>query len=97
MRATRLWRDGRWHCECGCVSSRWIAHLYLEDVIVGESTFDSLSPMLRLAHYWHAAVRKDDTGALLVNDLDLENDRRQTTPERRSVPRGGRRGTDLRR
>jgi hypothetical protein len=69
----------------------------LEDVIVGECTFDRFSPMLRLAHHWHAAVRKDDTGALLVNDLDLENDRRQTIPERRSVPRGGRRGTDLRR
>jgi hypothetical protein len=69
-RATLLWRESRWHCECGCVASQWIVHLYADEVIVAERAFDGLSPMLRTAHRWHAAVKKDDTGALLVNELD---------------------------
>ena len=56
VRTMLLWREPRWHSEGGRVGSRWIAHLYLEDVVVEECSFDLLSPMLRMAHAWRAAV-----------------------------------------
>ena len=93
MRTMLLWRESRWHCECGRVASQWIAHLYVDNVIVAENTFDLLSPMLRTAHRWRAAVKPDPAALILVNDA-FENEQRQNEPERRAVPRGGRRETD---
>jgi hypothetical protein len=72
-RATLLWRESPWHCEAGCVRWQWIAHLYLDDVIVAEWPFDGISPMLRTAHRWHAAVKKDNSGSLLMDELKLQD------------------------
>jgi hypothetical protein len=94
VRTTLLWRESRWHCECGRVASQWIAHLYKDDVIVAECAFDLLSPMLHTAQHWRAAVKNDESGALLLAQLQAEKERRENVPERRAVPRGGRRGTD---
>jgi hypothetical protein len=63
-----LWREPRWHCECGRVGSRWIASLYLENVIVEECSFDLLSPMLRMAHAWRTTVTSKPAAVVLVND-----------------------------
>jgi hypothetical protein len=94
VRATLLWRESRWHCECGLVNGRWIAHLYLEEAIVAECAFTLLSPMLRMTYRWQAAVQKNPSALILVDDAPFEDDRRQNEPERRVVPRGGRRGSD---
>jgi hypothetical protein len=81
--------SGTWKCTQRCAGANTdgtvnagggvrIARLYLDDVIVAEGAFERLSPMLRTAHYSHAIVRKENGSALLINGLDLENDRRQT-------------------
>lgn len=77
VRTMLLWREPRWHCECGRVGSRWIAHLYLEDVIVEECSFDLLSPMLRMAHAWRTAVTRQAAAVVLVNDVQCANERRE--------------------
>ena len=71
-RTMLLWREPRWHCECGRVGSTWIAHLYLEDVIVEECSFDLLSSMLRRAHAWRAVVTSNPAAMVLVNDHSME-------------------------
>jgi hypothetical protein len=94
VRATLLWRQSRWHCACGRVASRWIAQLYLDDVIVAECAFSLVGPMLRIAQHWHVAVKSNPSALVLVGDGPCENERRDHVAERRAIPRGGRRGTD---
>ena len=94
VRTMLLWRESRWHCECGRVRARWIAHLYVDDVIAAERAFNLLSPMLRITQRWRAAVKSDPAALVLVDDGLFDNEQRQNEPERRAVPRGGRRGTD---
>jgi hypothetical protein len=68
-----LWRESRRHCECGRVGSRWIAHLYFEDVVVEECSFDLLGPMLRMAHAWRTAVTSNPAAVVFVNDAQCAN------------------------
>ena len=77
VRTMLLWREPRWHCECGRVGSRWIAHLYLENVVVEECSFDFLSPMLRMAHAWRTAVSSKSAAVVPVNDAPFASDRRE--------------------
>jgi hypothetical protein len=91
MCTTLLWRESGWHCTCGRVESQWVAQLYLNDVIVEETTADLLSSMLRIAHQWHAAVKGNPSALILVDDSQFENERRQNVLGPRAVPRGGRR------
>ena len=77
VRTMRLWREPRWHCDCGRVRSRWIAHLYFEDVIVEECSFDLLSPMLRMAHAWRTAVTTHPAAVVLVHDAQGVNERHE--------------------
>ena len=94
VRTTLLWRESRWHCACGRVASRWIAQLYLNDVIVAECAFSLPGPMLRIAQHWQMAVTRRPRALVLVSDVPYENERRDNVAEQRAIPRGGRRGTD---
>ena len=94
VRTTLLWRESRWHCACGRVASRWIAQLYLNDVVVAECAFSLAGPMLRIAQHWHVAVKRSPRVLVLVSDVPCDNERRDDVAERRAIPRGGRRGTD---
>lgn len=94
VRSNVLWREGRWHCECGYVSSRWTANLYMDDVILAECVADSLRTMLRTAAYWRDAVRSDVSEAEMLGLVRARVEPRQNSPERRAIPRGGRRETD---
>ena len=69
VRSTVLWREGRWHCEAGRVTSGRAANLYVDDIIAAECVVDRLSPMLRTAHQWRMSVRSDDNPADLIQDL----------------------------
>ena len=93
VRSNVLWRECRWHCECGYVSSQWAANLYMDDVIVAECVTDNVRTMLRTAEYWRDAVRSDVSNVELLG-LVRSKVERQNTPERRAVPRGGRRAID---
>jgi hypothetical protein len=79
VRTALLWREPQWHCLCGRVDSRWVAHLYYKDVIVEECSFDLLSPMLRIAHAWRAAVTRNADAVALVNDTQRENNDARTS------------------
>ena len=94
VRTTQLWREAQWHCVCGRVGHRWIAQLYLDDVIVEECAFSLVGPMLRIAQHWHVAVKSNPSDLVLVSDVPRDNERRDNVAERRAIPRGGRRGTD---
>ena len=94
VRSNVLWRECRWHCECGYVSSKWAANLYRDNVIVAECATDNLRTMLRTAAYWRDAVRSDVSDAEMLGLVRAKVEARQNSPERRAIPRGGRRETD---
>ena len=75
VHTTVLWRESPWHCACGRVGLRWIAHLYLDDVIVEECTFDVLSPILRMAHSWRAAVTTNPCALIAVSEQQVGHER----------------------
>ena len=75
VHTTVLWRESGWRCACGRIGSRWIAHLYLDDVIVEECAFDFLSPILRMAHIWRTAVTTNPCALIAVNDEQVEYER----------------------
>ena len=94
VRATVLWREPCWHCECGYASSHWFANLYHDDVMVAEWVADGLTDILRIAEHWHSAVKSRDAGAKVTTILQPTLDRRDGRPARRAVTRNGRRATD---
>lgn len=94
VRSNVLWREDRWHCVCGYVSSRWTANLHMDDVVLAECVADSLRTMLRTAAYWRDAVRSDVSEAEMLGLVRAKVEPRQNSPERRAIPRGGRRETD---
>ena len=81
VRATVLWRESRWHCECGYASSHWIANLYHDDVIVAEWVVDTVNEMLRIAEHWHMAVKSRDAGTHVPAILIPTRGRRETVKE----------------
>lgn len=95
LRSSVLWRESRWHCECGYVSAHWTANLYVDDVIVTECATDTLTSMIRIAERWRRAVKSDATSAELWDILRaIAADHRGSDQERRAITRGGRRSTD---
>lgn len=59
LRPNVLWRESRWRCEYGYVSSHWAAKLYIDDIPVAHCARDSLATMLLLAECWRKAVNSD--------------------------------------
>jgi hypothetical protein len=59
LRPNVLWRESRWRCEYGYVSSHWAAKLYIDDITVAHCARDSLTAMLLLAECWRKAVNSD--------------------------------------
>jgi hypothetical protein len=72
------------------MGSKWIAHLYMEDVIVAECSFDSMTPMLRTAHRWRVAVKSNPNALVLVDDVHCEDYRLQSE-RKTAIPRVSRR------
>jgi hypothetical protein len=94
VRPIVLWRTSRWHCECGYRSYEWTLRLFVDDVLATECVVDNVSAMVRIAQQWRHAVLSDASATEPALFLQLKEDRRQNPPERRAVPRGGRRETD---
>lgn len=96
VRQTLLWRASRWHCDCQCDASQWTVRLFVDAILVNELVVDNVRAMLSIAEHWRDGVEGDAAGPQLGQIVRLEGDRRQNPPERRAVPRGGRRATDPR-
>jgi hypothetical protein len=91
-----MWHEGRWRCECGYVSTQWVATLYFNDIVMAQCTDSSLLTALRSMDGWRQSVTRSQAVMPPKDERTPEENRRQNAPERRAVPRGGRRSRDPR-
>lgn len=91
---TMLWKASNWHCACQCEASRWTVRLFVDAILVNEVVVDSVPAMRAIAEHWRDSVASEPAAARLGQLVGVERDRRESTPERRAVPRGGRRSID---
>ena len=94
VRPTVLWREARWHCECSAGTALWTLRLFVDDTLASECVVDSAHALLPIAQKWREAVGGHGPGSDLAQILIPKADRRQQAPERRAIPRGGRRATE---
>jgi hypothetical protein len=94
VRPIVLWRNERWHCECGYSPHEWTLRLFVDNVVASECVVDNVAGMVRIAQQWRHAVLSDGSAAHAAEIALSEVDRRLNPAERRAVPRGGRRETD---
>lgn len=93
VRPTVLWHESETHCVCSCVASEWTLRLFVDDIVVRERIVEGVRPMLRIAQEWRETVSNAHDVAA-QSESRSRFDRRLTAPERRNVPRGGRRAND---
>ena len=90
-----LWQASRGRCECGYASAAWVATLYFDDLVMAQRTDSSLLSVLRSVDHWRTSVTRSHA-VTQPTDPPLDENRRVNAPERRKVPRGGRRSRDPR-
>lgn len=93
VRPTVLWHESETHCVCSCVASEWTLRLFVDDIVVRERVVEGVRPMLRIAQEWRETVSNAHDVAA-QSESRSRFDHRLAAPERRTVPRGGRRASD---